>query len=359
MREVGLSFNADKKIARQPRLRAILNDTTLLAPYTAQVIQHSSYNAGTYSLLVPLNRQTVPTAADWSNMNRARLRIQVSLHQHEPYVDLIEGFIDTIQINLAGGYVNLAGRDLSSLFLSDKTPIDFQNLSSTEIVSLLAIKHGLNPIMINTADYSGRYYANNKNVTALTQFAKLSSDWDILVALAQASGFDVFVVGRSLYFQPPVTLADTAQTIHTSDLTDLRMYKSLPHSNGTTVTITSWNSARGLVVSESKGAGPPGSPTAASAGSASSYTAFRPNLLSSDAQMLANQIVQSITGDAMAIQIIMPGDMLLSPRRPIRLEGSGTAFDRTYKIESIARVFRANSGFTQSVRARLLAESLP
>ena len=357
MQGVALSFSNNNGIMRQPRLRAVLNDITILIPYSAQITHHSSFAAGSYRLLVSLAGNSSLTVADWVDIGQVRIRIQVCVYPHEAYSDLIEGYVDSIDINPITGSVHLEGRDLSASLLDTKTPTDFQNLSSTEIVTRLSHRHGLTPVGLPTTGYAGRHYADIYNVMSMAQFAKLSSDWDILSILAQTAGRDLFVDGTDLHFQPRVTISDVPQDLVVSDLMDLRMIRSLPHSGGTAVTIASWNSALGVAVNESHDTRAPTGLASAATRPSPTFTVLRPNLQSSAAQTLATQMARSIASDAMSIQFTMPGDVALSARRPLRLAGSGTAFDVSYQIDTINRVFRANSGLSQKVLAKMLVKA--
>jgi hypothetical protein len=48
----------------------------------------------------------------------------------------------------------------------------------------------------------------------------------------------------------------------------------------------------------------------------------------------------------------MPGELDLTPRTVLALQGTGTAFDQSYQIDEIERRLHAVHGFIQSVRAR-------
>jgi hypothetical protein len=350
---VALSFSVRGPPVRMPRLRAILNGSICVGPQTAQITHYSSFSAASYNLVVPLTANAPLTAADWAAFGRIRVKIQVAASPTEPYIDLIDGYSDTIQIHPISGWVCLEGRDLSASMLDSKTPADFQNQSSAEIVQLLCERHGLTPVVASIGGYAGRHYGQNNTILTLAQYAKLASDWDILVTLGQASGYDLFVDGTDLYFQPGVSASESTQYIFASNLTDLRMTRLLPLSGGSAVTVASWNSALGRAVTATGVASASGNSAGPAAQPMTQYTAMRPNLIPISAQALASQIVQSIGAEAMSIQFTMPGDTSLSARYPIRLEGSGTAFDLTYRIESIARTFRSRSGFSQTVRAKL------
>jgi hypothetical protein len=78
----------------------------------------------------------------------------------------------------------------------------------------------------------------------------------------------------------------------------------------------------------------------------------RPNLSSTDAQLLANQLLGQISGHERSIDIYMPGDLVMFPRMAMQLAGTNTDFDGVYTICSVDRRISFQHGFTQNVEAR-------
>ena len=348
-----MSFNRDWVASRSPRLRAILNGTVIIAPIGATVAHSASRAAATFALSVSLVDNADLNATFWASLNQARVKIQISPDTLEPYIDLIEGYCDSIRLHPISGFVRIEGRDLSASLLDTKTPTDFQNRTPTEIATSLATSHGLTPMMGNAAAITGRYYGGTNNLITLTQFAKMTSDWDILVALSQTCGFDLFVSGTSLYFQPGVLTNEIPQIIMYSSLTDLQMTRLPAIASGVDLTVRSWNSAHQLAVEHTVDIGVQTEPIGNSISPIRKYTVLKPNLSADSAQALAQRVAQSISDEAMSIQFAMPGDIVFDLRRPITLQGSDTIFDRMYKVKSIIKSFRPDSGFTQVVRASL------
>lgn len=138
-----------------------------------------------------------------------------------------------------------------------------------------------------------------------------------------------------------------------SDLTDLRMNRVLPLSNGVDLTVLSWNSAHQLAVTQTVDTSISPNSAGAGIGPARRYTVMRPNLAADSAQALAEKIAQSMSAVAMSVKFTMPGDTAMTVRQPITLLGTNTIFDRQFKIDSIIRSFRSRSGFSQAVRASL------
>jgi len=48
----------------------------------------------------------------------------------------------------------------------------------------------------------------------------------------------------------------------------------------------------------------------------------------------------------------MPGELTLTPRSMIALNGTGTAFDQSYFVDTIERRIGVGCGFVQRVRAK-------
>ncbi len=138
-----------------------------------------------------------------------------------------------------------------------------------------------------------------------------------------------------------------------SSLTDLQMTRLPAIASGVDLTVRSWNSAHQLAVEHTVDIGVQTEPIGNSISPIRKYTVLKPNLSADSAQALAQRVAQSISDEAMSIQFAMPGDIVFDLRRPITLQGSDTIFDRMYKVKSIIKSFRPDSGFTQVVRASL------
>ena len=78
----------------------------------------------------------------------------------------------------------------------------------------------------------------------------------------------------------------------------------------------------------------------------------QPNLTPDEALKFAQQRLTELTRHERTIRISMPGDLSLSPRSMIALEGTGTEFDQPYYVDVIERRLRQNGGLTQFVMAK-------
>jgi phage protein D len=352
--EAELFTSSNPALVRRPQVQVVLNDSVTLLPTTVDVVHHATYTASTFRIRIPLTGNPDLQIYDWSDLNSARVRIQISLDSGVPFVDLIEGSTDILELNPVTGVIQLEGRDLSCSLLDTKMPTDFQNQTPTEIARVLAIKHGLTPVIATTSAYVGRLYSNNYNITSLAQYSKLASDWDVLALVARSEGCDLFVNGTELVIQPQISRSDAPQYVRLSELTDLRLFKVPALAGGGVVTVTSWNSATGALASGTSNIGSARNTDSNASDSQSKYTLVRPNLSVSAAQTLATREASQTMRNSQSVQFTMPAEYLLDPHRPIRLEGTNTSFDDIYGIDTIARSYRPKSGLTQTVRARVL-----
>lgn len=338
---------------RAPRLRLMVNNAEVLGTTSAEIVQTALCSAGRYALTISTTEVPNLGVKYWSDVARVHLKVQVSLNRDLPYNDLIEGYCDSIRIDPILGLTHIEGRDLSVSLLESRTPGSFQNKTSSEIVAELARAHGLDPVITATSSLVGRYYAGDHNILSLAQSARLATDWDMLVMLAYTEGHDVFVKGRSLYFQPHNPPGAQVLPIYYDNLITLRMGRHLPLNDGVQVTVKSWNSKGSYVVSESTG----GTGSAPSSSQyLRTYSAIRPGLTSDEATSLGRRMSDSVSIHSKYIEFTMLGDTSLNPRQSIRLLGTRTAFDQLYQIESITRRFRVQGGYTQMVRATRMAE---
>lgn len=111
----------------------------------------------------------------------------------------IMGYVDSVELEFDenGEVIKLDGRDLSALMIDNQIASKYQNNTSSQIASILAKKHGLTPNVTNTTTLAGTYYNKDSSVISDT-----SSEWDLLMYLAQQEGFVVRVSGTTLYFGP-------------------------------------------------------------------------------------------------------------------------------------------------------------
>ena len=222
-------------------LRVVANGSVLAGAMEAEIVSNNHYAADRFTASVALDASLGSGPAFWASQADIAVDIQASLDGGVSYVSLLQGRVDTIDLDPIARVVRISGRDLSAALIETRTQETFANRTSSEIAELLASRHGLESQVTPTITAVGRYYQDEHDRITLDQFSRAISEWDLLVFLARQEGFDVFVSGSGLYFQPPTQSVD-AVVFRPTDLIDLRLERSLTLARDIEVTVKSWNS---------------------------------------------------------------------------------------------------------------------
>ena len=270
----------------------------------------------------------------------------------DPTTSLILGDADHITLDTAIGDVRLSGRDKTALFLETRTTDKFPDHSASDIVRQFANNHGMQAQVTAIQNRVGQQDQQ--------EYAKLTSEqteWSILTYLAENAGFDLFVAGYTLYFQPSnssneqpyvVTYvpSKTGKMAYGSVVT-LHCQRSLPLASDVAVQVTSWNARLGQAISGRAQASKNGS----EGGTARTYNFREPGLNQEQAQTLAQRKLLEICKQELTICWTEPANLTLTPRTQVRLQGTGTSWDQLYVIDHIQRRMSFSGGFTMSVQA--------
>jgi phage protein D len=338
---------------RFPRLMVLANGTPVAGAIEAQVFANNHYAADRFSVAVALNADP-SSAAFWSGTSDILLDVRMSL-DGIGFTSVVRGAVDLVDLDPVQGLIHAEGRDLTAALIESRTQETFANRTASEIARLFADRHNLAAEVTETRTPVGRYYQDEHDRITLGQFSRATTEWDLLVFLAQQEGFDVFVSGTTLYFQPPAG-ADVALTLSPDTVLDLRLERSLTLARDIEVTVKSWNSRQQSAFTQTARSHGRGQGAAGLAGGRSGppqrYVIVRPNLTSDQALQLAQQKLAELTRHERVISAAMPGELTLTPRSLISLQGTGTDFDQTYYVDTIERRLHVEGGFTQHLRCK-------
>ncbi len=272
--------------------------------------------------------------------------------------------LNTFIFSEGQGYVEFDGFDLSKLLINNKTIDKFPNQTSSQIATFFALKEGLNPIVTATGTPTSYYYTQD-----YVQMGNAVTEWDLLTYLSQKEGFQVFVRGKNLYFQPrPVTSAQPyqfqAQTLENGQLaefngTTLEIERNLNYARDIIVNITSWHAYAGRVTATARATPTKRTVLAAAAqpiGEAQTFDYFIPGLSKEQAQLRAQTILQEISQHERILSTDGPGDIgpnIIRKDSVIQLSGVSTSTDQTYFPDTITRTISAAEGsYRMQVRAK-------
>jgi phage protein D len=342
---------------RQPRLLVSLNGTQVTGFLEAEVTNASHFTADTFRAVASssgLPKQYGP--AYWALSANDQLAISVGFADATGNVgnktQLILGQIDDVEFDAVQRTITFSGRDLSAPLIDTKTAEKFQNQKSSQIAQTLAARHGLKASVQATTALAGTYYEIDNVVLTQEQ-----TEWDLLIFLAKQEGFDVWVSGQTLFFQPsPASTAAPYKVIApgsnpSSNAIDIKISRSQTLARDVIVKIQTWNQKqqKSFVVTYHVSQA---FKSQRSGGVSQTYSYIVPNLTRDQALALAKATAEDITRHERVLTARLPGDNLLTPRAQVQLIGTGTAWDQNYYPDTVTRHISVDGGYTMELRAK-------
>ncbi len=344
-------------VARYPVCKATLNGSTLPGVISAEVTNNTHFTADTYHLTLAMS--ALPSGMDaayFSSSANDQVAITASFADgYQPDQLLIIGQVDDVDVDLVKRTLTLTGRDLSAQMIDTKTSDHFQQNTASEIVAIIAGRHGLQTNIAATTTKAGTYYELYHSRLTVSQ-----TEWDLLIFLAEQEDFDLWVSGNTLNFQPSVAETDPPYVLLWSDLgpgnkssncSDLQLKRSQTLAKDIIVKVRSWNQAQGVAFTvESKRN--QAAKSQRSGGQAQTYFFRLANATQAQAQQFANNMQEKISRHERVVTAAMPGDNLLTIRKPVKLVGTNTDWDQVYYVDSIHRHISMQGGYRMEVRAK-------
>lgn len=346
------------KSVNMPRLRVLVDQTPIEAVQSLTISSGNNHQADQFNVQFALNPNSTFSADWWSSQARIRLTLQAGFADETSlvsnWVTLLVGDCDTIDLEMGTGLVCARGRDLTALLIDRRITQTYQNQTSSQIALSLANEVGLTPNIATTTNLMGLYSRTDHSMTALNQFSEIKTQWDMLVYLAGQEGFDVWVEGETLNFQPPLQNPTIVNMNYQQGLmpqfggTDLAFHRTMTLAKDVEVHVRSWDARhkkgfsvnlRGSIKTNAGGVvklGPP-----------QTYIFLRPDLTRAQAQRFAQDKLKEISRHERTVEIKMPGDLTTNTRDMVKITGTQTAFDQRYYIDTLTRKFSLKSGFIQ------------
>jgi hypothetical protein len=190
----------------------------------------------------------------------------------------------------------------------------------------------------------GRYWELEHDSLTLNAAGRATTEWDLLVTLAKREGFDLWVSATTLNLLAPDPSAAPA-VVPMASVVSLRLSRELTFAGDIVVTVKSWHSRAGSTCVQT-------ARTQRGAATFREYVYVVPNLTADVAQTYAQNVLTQLTEHELVASVEMPGELTLAPRMQMLLQGTGTIFDTTLRIDEIERRLHATRGFSQRLRAR-------
>ena len=216
----------------------------------------------------------------------------------------------------------------------------FANRTSSEIAEILAERHGLGVAATPTSTLGGAILPVGLRAADGGEFCpKVMSEWDLLSFLAVQEGFDLFMDGEVLRFE--AAGGRDAAVLAPSDCVSMQLEHLLGMERAIEVTVRSWDQQGAqAVVQTAQGGGK---------GRAWKHSVVRPNLPPDEAQRLAERVLTDLVRHTRTVTATMPGEVMLSARSTVTLEGTGTGWDGAYVVSELRRQVDVRHGFSQRV----------
>ncbi len=336
---------------RWPRLRVLAEGRLLAGVTDVDVVSNNYFSADRFSVTAALGADPAGLRA-LAGRAEILIDVQASLGDGTGFESLVKGEVDGLDLDPLQGVLRLEGRDLSARLIEARTHETFANRTASEIAIELAGRHGLTADVQPTTTPVGRYWQLQHDRIMFDQFGRATTEWDLLVTLAQLEGFDVWASGDVLHFRPQATRAP-AYRLRPADVTGLRLERALTLARDIEVTVKSWNSRQqnAFVQTARKRAVPQGR------GQAQRYVVMIPNLTPAEALRIAQERLAELSRHERVVVAEMPGELDIRPRGLVSLTGTGTDFDQQYRVDRVERRISVAHGFSQTVRMRNASEA--
>lgn len=349
---------------RSPRAFVKLND--IKVPFTmAEVDQTNFYMASTFKVEIPFSGLPANLPLSYFSSTPAILADISAGFPLDPLnfsdgelQNLILGQVDEVSILFASNMITLSGRDLTSKFIDTKTTEKFQNHTSSEVVQILAARQGLSADVTPTNTIIGKYYQIDH-----VRLTDETSEWDLLIFLAQEEGFNVYVKGKTLFFKPLPSEQDKPYIIKytsglgspTSNAMSIKVSRNLTIAKDVIVKVRSWNMKQKkgftITVKATHNKNTVLAGAAQPIGDAQVFTYRFANLTKQQALEKAQKLIRQISAHEMNLSLRLPADNLLSNQNVIKLDGTETNFDQIYYPTNITRTIDLE-GYYMSVDAK-------
>lgn len=334
-------------------MRAIANGTVVNGPLSFDISQNSHFHADTFTAEFAIGGDSQFGIAFWGSQVELDLDIQASIDNGQTWTSLIYGQVDRIQIHQDHQVCSVTGRDLSARLIDAKTQMAYQNQTSSQVATSLANAAGLAADVQDTGTLIGRYYSQDHDHVTSNQFTRTTTEWDLLVYLAQREQFNVWVTGTTLHFKSGPQLGDdpwmvvwSETTPFQSNVMTLTLERSLTLAKDVTVAVRSWNSRHGKGFTKYS----PGPPKSGS--TAQQYYYVFPNMTEDEAQKKATALREDITRHERLVSFTAPADLTLTAQNMVQLTGTGSSWDQAYYVDHVSRRMTFDGAFVMDVRCK-------
>lgn len=358
-------------VAQRPRGLVLANGSVIPGVIEIVLDNNNFFQADSFAVTVALNFVSKDNPFyRWDQLTTIEIEILLGFPNNPTNfakTDLksfLLGNVDDVEYDPKENTLRLSGRDLTSKLIDYKRAITFSSgsLKASDVVSQIASERGLTPRITATPVPTGTY---TQIIHALVK--SNSTYWDIIVRLAQVEGFQAYVRGKELFFEPRVApnadpylikykAADETVGHISMNTTALSFNRNLTVAKDIKVVILSYDKTAKKAISESATRTRSKSKTAGGINKQSDppqeYVYNVPGLTADKARARAQQKLEELSRHEMNMRATVPGDIDLTAQSVVKVEGTGTAFDQTYFVSSVMRRMHIETGFTMEITGK-------
>lgn len=358
-------------INQQPRALVFVNGNALPGVLEISVDNNNFFQSDSFSVTVA--RAAIKSDnpfIDWDKLTTIEVEILIgfpsdpSRFSRGDLTSFLVGYADDLEFDPVNDVIHITGRDLTSKLIDFKRAISFSSgsLKASDVVTQIANERGLTPRVTATPIPTGTY---SQIIHSLVK--SNSTYWDIIVRLAQIEGYQAYVKGKELVFEPrvapsadPYVLQYIPPTDSRGDVqlnaTEMTFSRNLSVSKDIKVVILSYDTTNKKAISETATRTKSKTKTRSGINGASDppqeYVYNIPGLTADKARARAQKKLEELSAHEMNVRAVVPGDVILTAQNIVKVEGTNTAFDQTYFVSSVVRRIHFETGFTMAISGK-------
>lgn len=365
---------------RSPRLQVRAAGFTFKGAYEADVQVNNRLQAARFSVSFACEVDEPDHDAKWwGEQKDVPVEVYVGFKENDGEPDwtlLLSGTTDDIHYHPEQGVVRIEGRDLSSRLIDARTRETFTNKTYSEIVEILAGRHGMTAdVTPATTTKVGTYYQLEHDKLTADGFSKATTEWDLLVYLAKNENYSLRVDGTVIRSHPNEAVDTSSPYIiywkprpdigipPEMNAKTLDCSRSLTLAKDVRVTVKTFSSKKnrafaavypqgGSSAGSAAAGGKKGGSNLASKNPVQNYVFLRPGISEAAALQEAQRLHKEITAHERVINLTIAGEIEMGVDWIIQIDGTGTSWDQNYYVDEITRKISWDSGFEQTIRAK-------
>jgi hypothetical protein len=264
---------------------------------------------------------------------------------------IMDGWMDDAKWDLdaQGERITLTGRNQVGQLIDEKINDKLPNQTASSIATTFATEHGLTPVVTPTTTLAGVYYNQNSSIMG----AGDTTEWDLLLFLAQQENFICRVKGSTLYFGPySVVTGYTDQTplVYTwgYDITTLEIERGPHCAKDIVVNVYSYDRNGKHKIKETVNSHTQFSQKIFGGGGVrqkyiENYTI--PGLTRDQAQKQARSIAAQLSQSQLIGAMTVAGNPDLAIDRQIELHGVGKGLSLPYYLTKVTHSMDISAGY--------------